>query len=168
MSANGRISLGVAFLNKNTSAGTSCKCIIHAEFLLQTKQYLLTKITYAHDSNLPLGLKSSETVCENIVAVLELLSKKVAAKLAKGYVFDVAAMEILSEEDESWDDFKLGTVIDSELDEPLSMQTVEYSQRIRRAKQAREQVANRKINPHLVGRVKRIAPRSVAQKARAR
>lgn len=167
MSINGRISLGVAFLTKNSAAGTANKCILHAEFLLQTKQYLLTKITYAHDSNLPLGLKSSETFCEDIAQVLNLLSKKVAAKFEKGYVFDVVAMEMMSEEDESWDGFQLlGTSFDPEIDAPvLSMQSdrAGYSTRIRRSKLREE----RRVNPNLANRIKRNL-RPTAQKVRIR
>lgn len=169
MSATGRISLGAAFLTKTTSAGTSSKCIIHAEFVLQTKQYILTKITYAHDAHFTLGLKSSETICKDIVEILSLLTKKVAAKTEKGYVFDEAAMELLSEVDESWEGFELlGTSDDDEL--TLSFGNVELQypqQRIRRMKLDKKE--NRRTTPTDANRAKRMMlSRSVVQKTRLR
>lgn len=163
MSATGRISLGAAFLSKISSNGTSMKCILHAEFLLETKQYLLTKITYAHDKHFTLGLKSSEVLCDGIVEVLSLLSKRVTAKYEKGYIFDEAAMQILSEEDETWEDFQLSDSSDPEMDDRLSI-TPNYTQRNLRAKER-----TRRITPMAANRIRRnLAAHAIVQKTKVR
>lgn len=166
MTTTGRISLGAAFLSKTSSSGTSMKCILHAEFLLDTKQYLLTKITYAHDKHYTLGLKSSETFCDTIVDVLSLLSKRVAAKHERGYGFDEAAMQILSEEDETWDGFQLIGSHDPEIDDVVMM-NANYTNRNRRTKVKEETV--RRMTPMTANRIRRnLAARSISQKAKSR
>lgn len=113
MSLNTRISLGVAFLSKSLNATTSAKCILHAEYLLLTKQYLLTKIVYTHNRNTPTNIKSYEIECENISEILKRLSRNVERKLENGFEFDASAMKLLEEEDETWEGFELaGTSID--------------------------------------------------------
>lgn len=107
MFANSRISLGVAFLKKQVSATSSAKCIIHAEYIISTKQYLLTKVTFTHSRSVPLNVKTSETLCENIADVLKKLSSRVNAKVEEGYVFDAEGMEIMNEVDEAWGDFEM-------------------------------------------------------------
>lgn len=107
MFANSRISLGVAFLKKQMSETASAKCIIHAEYIISTKQYLLTKVTFTHSRSVPLNVKTSETVCENIADVLKRLSSRVNAKVEEGYVFDAEGMEIMNEVDEAWGDFEV-------------------------------------------------------------
>lgn len=138
MSINTRISLGVAFLTKAITAHSSAKCILHAEYIVATKEYLLTKIVYAHNRSITLDVRSTETLCENVSDILKRLAKAVAAKVEDGFQFDSTAMEIMEEDDETWDDFQLaGTSVDAELDEEpdtaVIMQTYGIQDR-RRAK----------------------------------
>lgn len=117
MSINTRVSLGVAFLCKALSATSSVKYIIHAEFIVKSHQYLLTKIKYTHNANLTLNVRSSETFCTDVSDVLQRLSNKVARKIEVGYRFDASAMQSMEETDETWGDFKLsGAASDPLLD----------------------------------------------------
>lgn len=105
MFANPRITLGVAFLSRRLTLTTSAKCILHAEFVIATKQYILTKVTYTHSRSMPINVKTSETECGNICEVLKKLSTRVAGKVEEGFIFDTEGMEILNEVDEAWGDF---------------------------------------------------------------
>lgn len=121
---NARISLGVAFLGKQVNALTSAKVILHAEMETATGKYLLSKITYQYNSDLMLNAKTQEIECANIVDVLQRLSKAVERKVQRGYVFDVSAAEVVSEDDEAWGSFKLGVESEnSELDAIGAIQT---------------------------------------------
>jgi hypothetical protein len=124
MYANTRISLGVAFLKRAISETTSAKCIIHAEYVIKTKQYLLTRVTFTHSRSTPLNVKNSETVCNNISDVLQRLSKAVAKKVEEGFVFDCEGMEILNEADETWGDFEMASEMTTSIpgEKPLKEQ----------------------------------------------
>lgn len=115
-SANARISLGVAFLSKKLNTHTFSKCIIHAEFVVTIQKYLLTKITYTHNRNVPENVVSSEIECVSIVDALNRLSKSVQRKVDNGFTFDPSAMESIGlEVDETWDDFQMaGSNFDDE------------------------------------------------------
>lgn len=127
MFANARISLGVAFLKRPLSATSSAKCIVHAEYVIKTKQYLLTKVTFTHSRSTPLNVKTSEIPCTDICDVLRKLSSRVQHKIDDGYQFDVEGMEIMAEADEDWGDFEMAaTMTTSDVEEahgPFEMAT---------------------------------------------
>lgn len=120
-----RISLGVAFLTKRINAHVSAKAIVHAEMVTATGKYLLSKITYQYNSELMLNIRTKEIECENIVDVLQRLSRAVTHRVELGYVFDSSAVEAMEEEDEVWGSFTLGAgSFDPELDAEEEVATI--------------------------------------------
>lgn len=121
-----RISLGVAFLTKRINAHVSAKAIVHAEMVTATGKYLLSKITYQYNSELMLNIRTKEIECDNIVDVLQRLSKAVTHRVELGYVFDSSAVESMEEEDEVWGSFTLGagSSFDPELDAEAEVATI--------------------------------------------
>lgn len=127
MSIASRISLGIAFLIKPKSSNTSLKCIIHAEYVVKTRQYLLTKINYTHTRTFTVDTKIHEQYFEDVAHILKRLVRSVEHKLEDGYAFDTDALELLAEEDEQWGDYELlGKSSDPLLDDLSNANAVEH------------------------------------------
>jgi hypothetical protein len=164
--------LGVAFLAKRINAHASAKAIIHAELVTATGKYLLSKITYQYNSELMLDAKTKEIECENIVDVLQRLSKAVAHKIENGYTFDSSALDAMSEEDEAWGNFELGAGShDPELDNEVQTSNITMSTLLQRPRAARKATTIRGTSLRRVAnklRIKRsVEPRMAMSSVRA-
>lgn len=102
-----RISLGIAFLTKPKSSTATSKCIIHAEYLIDTRQYLLTKVNYTLVRSHTFDSRIVEVAFDDVAHILARLVRIVKNKFEDGYAFDTDALELLAEEDEQWGDFQL-------------------------------------------------------------